>query len=79
MDECDSLCPNKQTIQNTAKPTRGLNLELRFVASQSPNPNPDLASTQASLNFMSSFSNAVAYAKPEIVNIFTVSLVSFLL
>lgn len=56
MDECDSVCPNKQTTQNTAKRTRGLNLGLRFVASQ--NPNPDLASTQASLNFTSSFSKA---------------------
>lgn len=65
MDECDSLCPNKQTIQNTAKPSRGLNLGLRFVASQNPNPNPDLASSQASLNFTSGFSNAVADAKPK--------------
>lgn len=34
------------------------------MATLSPNPNPDLASSQASLNFTSSFSNTVAYAKP---------------
>lgn len=66
MDECDSLCPNKQTIQITAKSTRGLNLGLRFVSSQNPNPNPALAPSQVSLNFTSlSFSNSVAYARPE--------------
>lgn len=52
MDECDSLCPRTQAIKETAKSTAGLNLGLRFVASQKPNPNQALAPSQMSLNFM---------------------------
>lgn len=80
MDECDSLCPNKQTIQNTAKSTRGLNLGLRFVASQNPAPNPALAPSQASLNFTSlAFLMLLRMQGLKRSNILTVSLVSFLL
>lgn len=80
MDGRDSLCPNKQTIQTTAQSTRGLNLGLRFVASQNPNPNPALAPSHMSPNFM-----VLAFLMPllmqglKLANILTVSLVSFVL
>lgn len=79
MDNCDSLCPNKQTIQNTAKSTRGLNLGLRFVGSQNPNPNAGLASSHVSLNFMSLAFLMLLLMLMKLANILTVSLVSFLL
>ena len=80
MDECDFLCPNKQTIQNTAKSARGLNLGLRFVASQNPNADPALAPSQASLNFTSLVSLMLLSMQGlKLANILTVSLASFLL
>lgn len=80
MDGCDSWCPNKQTIQNAAKSTRGLNPGLRFVASQNPNPNPGLAPSQVSPNFMSlAFLTLLLMRGLKLSNILTVNLVSFLL
>lgn len=78
MDACDSLCPNKQTIQDTAQSTRCLNRELRFAASQ--NPIPALAPSQVSLNFMSLlFLMLLLMQGLKLANVLMVNLVSFLL
>lgn len=78
MDECDSLCPNKQTIQNAAKSTTGLNMGLRFVGSENPNPSPFLAPSQASPSF-TPCALLLLIQGLKLRNILTVSLVSLLL